>query len=154
MTDSYHSSLVDSTPVESNVGSEALNRSRFRNLLLLSIGLSCTYIAAGISADNSRMREEWDRFDPIVRPLAFHLLVLFALTIWNYTELYRFKVSAPKIALGITVMWVLTILGFGLADGTEAESPVAQTISEVNSLLWGALLAMMHLKPFSSLFRH
>jgi hypothetical protein len=162
MDNPYQASLLDPAPIESPEESEQLNRSRFRRLLLLSIALTFIYVPVSIGTEpylpeplfeyaDSQTSEEWTRSDAVIMPF---ILLLFAVTIWNYVELYRFKASARPIAVGVTVAWLLVLLGFGWVNGPDVDSTLAQVISEADSLLWGALLAMMYLKPFSSLFRH
>jgi hypothetical protein len=130
--------------------------------LLLSIALTFIYVPVSIGTEpylpeplfeyaDSQTSEEWTRSDALIIPLSLSLL---AVMIWNYVELYRFKASARPTAVGVTVAQLLVLLVSGWVNGPDVDSTLAQVISEADSLLWGALLAMMFLKPFSSLFRN
>lgn len=161
MSQSFPSSVLASSPneaasVENVLGGDGLYRSRFRKLLLLSISLELITFVIGNSTNNSQTT-------PLhfsIVPLMILSLMLIAASAWNCVELYRFKASAPKMAVAITGLWLLMSVGSYLfvaptLDEWPANPSVIELLAaEVNMLLWGALLAMMFLKPYSSLFRN
>jgi hypothetical protein len=169
MSQSYPSSMLASAPseaalVDSVSGGEAIYRSRFRKLLLLAMSLWLIALVIENWKDNAPVTPLYFA----VVPLMVLSLLLIAATVWNCVELYRFKASAPKFAVVITGLWLLMVLGShlfvtpslegivtpSLDAATALPSAIALLVSDLSTLLWGALLAMMFLKPFSSLFRH
>ena len=77
-------------------------------------------------------------------------IVIAAITIWNFIQLYRFRYSARPIAIALTIFWMLIMLFLG----PVVESPVSGIFTEASALIWGAVMAMMYCKPYDGLFTH
>jgi len=69
-----------------------------------------------------------------------------AMALVSTVGMYRFKTSAPKLALNSTLLCVFasSLLGAGLSSATTA------TLSYVSTVLWGAVLAIGHTPMYAS----
>jgi hypothetical protein len=69
-----------------------------------------------------------------------------AMALISAVGMYRFKTSAPKLALNSTLLGIFasTLLGAGLSGAITA------TLSYVSTVLWGAVLAIGHTSTYAS----
>jgi hypothetical protein len=75
-------------------------------------------------------------------------VVFLALSVFNVLQMYQFKRSSRPIAIALTSVGLFAELFFG----PVVEASLAQFVSELATLLWGAVLAMMYCPPYDSLF--
>ena len=134
------------------------DQSRFRSILLASVisGFACLpvsliserFLPAPLVAYLDSQIGDYPTISQVCLGVAGFVLLGFL--IWNYVQLYRFRKSSRSIAVTLTIAGV--ILCFFI--GPFVESSITRVLSDVAMMLWGAVLAMMYMKPYSTLFEH
>lgn len=133
-----------------------MTKSQFRNLLLLSFvvglvgGLSDLMVPSLIADAFRQAQEAHDAELSLARLLVGLAIALAGLSLVLAATygLYQFRHWAPRIGL---VGTVLTLFAWP-AFGASAQSGVSVSISYAASYLWGAVLVLSHVPPYSAWF--
>ena len=128
----------------------------FRRVLVASASIGLVAVPVSMIAErflparlvaylDSQIAKEVSSFEALTLAL---LLLFIGLVIWNFVQLYKFRPSSRPIAIALTVIGLLVYF----LIGPIIEPPISRIFSDVSTILWGAVIAMMYCKPYQQLF--
>ena len=128
----------------------------FRRVLVASASIGLVAVPVSMIAErflparlvaylDSQIAKEVSSFEALTLAL---LLLFIGLAVWNFVQLYKFRPSSRPIAIALTIIGLLVYFFIG----PIIEPPISRIFSDVSTILWGAVIAMMYCKPYQQLF--